>query len=61
MNNLTVRAKLTLAFGGLSLLVLLIAGLAVKTLGDANARFEGYVNGVNARASTAHLLREAID
>ncbi|WP_394778210.1 methyl-accepting chemotaxis protein [Undibacterium sp.] len=61
MNNLTVRAKLTLAFGGLALLVLLIAGLALKTLGDANARFENYVNGINARANTAHLVREAID
>jgi methyl-accepting chemotaxis protein len=61
MNNMTVRAKLAWAFGGLSLLVLLIAGLAVKTLGDANERFEGYVNGINARAGTAHLVREAID
>ncbi|MFZ6647779.1 methyl-accepting chemotaxis protein [Undibacterium sp. TJN25] len=61
MNNLTVRAKLTLAFGGLALMVLLIAGLALKTLGDANARFEDYVNGINARANMAHLVREAID
>ena len=61
MNNLTVRAKLTWAFGGLSFLILLIAGLAIKTLGDANDRFEGYINGVNARTSTAHLVREAVD
>jgi methyl-accepting chemotaxis protein-1 (serine sensor receptor) len=61
MNNMTVRAKLTWSFGGLTLLVLLIAGLAVKTLGDANERFESYVNGINARANTAHLVREAID
>ncbi|WP_411877565.1 methyl-accepting chemotaxis protein [Polaromonas sp. YR568] len=61
MNNLTVRAKLTAAFGGLAFLVLLIAGLAIKTLGDANERFEGYVNGIGARANTAHLVREAID
>ena len=61
MNNMTVRAKLTWAFGGLAMMVLLIAGLAVKTLGDANERFEGYVNGINARANTAHLVREAID
>jgi len=61
MNTLTVRAKLTATFGGLAFLVLLIAGLAIKTLGDANDRFDGYVNGINARASTAHLVREAID
>ncbi|MDO8283958.1 MAG: methyl-accepting chemotaxis protein [Rhodoferax sp.] len=61
MNSMTVRAKLAWAFGGLSFMVLLIAGLAVKTLGDANERFEGYVKGINARANTAHLVREAID
>jgi methyl-accepting chemotaxis protein len=61
MNTMTVRAKLTWAFGGLALLVLLIAGMAIKTLGDANVRFENYVNGVNARAETAHVVREAID
>ena len=61
MNTMTVRAKLTWAFGGLALLVLLIAGMAVKTLGDANARFENYVTGINERADTAHLVREAID
>ncbi len=61
MDNMTVRAKLTWAFGGLALMVLLIAGLAVKTLGDSNARFENYVKGINARANTAHLVREAVD
>jgi hypothetical protein len=61
MNNLTVRAKLTWAFGGLAFLVLLISALAIKDLGDANKRFESYVEGVNASAETAHLVREAID
>jgi methyl-accepting chemotaxis protein len=61
MNNLTVRTKLTWAFGSLVLFVLLIAALSIKTLGDANERFESYVNGINARASTAHLMREAVD
>lgn len=61
MNNLTVKAKLTWAFGGLALLVLLIAALSIKSLGDANERFESYVDGVRARADTAHLVREAID
>jgi methyl-accepting chemotaxis protein len=61
MNNITVRAKLTLAFGGLALLVLLIAGLAIKSLSDANLRYDTYVNGISARANTAHLVREGID
>lgn len=61
MNTMTVRAKLTWAFGGLALLVLLIAGMAIKTLGDANARFENYITGINERSDTAHMVREAID
>jgi methyl-accepting chemotaxis protein len=61
MHTMTVRAKLTAAFGGLALMVLLIAGLAVQTLGAANTRFEHFVSGINAQANTAHLVREAID
>ena len=61
MSKLTVRGKLTWAFGGLAFLVLLVAGLSIKFLGDANQRFESYITGINARASTAHLVREAID
>lgn len=61
MNNMTVRAKLVWTFGGISLMVLLIAGLALKSLGDANERFMNYVAGINARANTAHLVREAVD
>ncbi len=61
MNNMTVRAKLAWAFGGLSMLVLLIAGVAVTMLGDADERFDAYVDGISARSNTAHLVREAID
>jgi methyl-accepting chemotaxis protein len=61
MKNLSVRARLTWAFGGLALMVLLVAGLALKELGDANSRFENFVNGINQRAKTTHLVREAVD
>jgi len=61
MKTLAVRAKLSLAFGGLILLVLAIAGFSVKGLADANARFENYVNGINAQASTTARVRAAID
>lgn len=61
MKNLTVRTKLTLAFGSLILMVLVIASFSVKDLADANARFENYVSGINARASTAARVRAAID
>jgi hypothetical protein len=41
---LTVRGKLTLAFGGLAALVLLVAGLSMKSVADANERFVNYVH-----------------
>lgn len=61
MKNLTVRARLTLAFGGLGALVLLIASISILTLSDAKENFDKYVNGIGARTNTAHLVREAID
>ncbi|RZI82795.1 MAG: methyl-accepting chemotaxis protein [Rubrivivax sp.] len=58
---MTVRAKLILAFGGLTAVVLLVAGLSFKALGDANDRFMNYVNGINARANVAADVRTAVD
>ncbi|WP_310731976.1 methyl-accepting chemotaxis protein [Methylibium sp. Root1272] len=60
-SNMTVRAKLTLAFGGLSVLVLLVAGLAVRSLADEHDQFVDYVHGVNARAQAAANVRSAVD
>lgn len=56
----TVRAKLCMAFGGLSLMVLLVAVLSLMSLSDANGRFEHYVNGINARAMIASQIRTAV-
>lgn len=61
MRHLTVRAKLTYAFGGLTGMIVIIGALAIKTLGDTNARFESYVAGINARQNTAHKVREAVE
>jgi len=60
VNNLTVRAKLTWAFGLLALTVLLISCFAVKSLSDANQRFEGFVNGIAERVDTAGQVRSAV-
>jgi methyl-accepting chemotaxis protein len=57
----TLRAKLGLAFGGLALLVLLVAGLSIMALQDSNDRFENYVRGINARATLAMQVRAAVD
>jgi methyl-accepting chemotaxis protein len=61
MNNMTVRAKLGLAFAGLSLAVIFVSLLALRTLSEANNRFESYVGGLGARAEMAHEVREAVD
>jgi methyl-accepting chemotaxis protein len=59
--TMTVRAKLTTAFGGLALVVALVAGLALTALNNSNRSFTAYVNGVNARAIMADGVRTAVD
>ncbi|MCT7318178.1 methyl-accepting chemotaxis protein [Ralstonia sp. CHL-2022] len=61
INNLTVRAKLTVAFGFLAGLVLLVSALAVQALSESNGRFSKYVNDINARATLAEEVRTAVD
>lgn len=60
-NNLTVKAKLTLVFGVLAFMVLLISGFAIKTLGNANERLTDFVNGINARALASAGVRTAVE
>lgn len=60
-SNWTVRAKLTLGFGGLALLLLLISGGSWKAQSDAHEDFEHYLEGIGARADLAHGVRSAID
>ena len=59
--HLTIRAKLSLAFTGLALMVLLVAGLSLSALGKASDRFADYVVGFNTQATTAEHLRTAVD
>jgi methyl-accepting chemotaxis protein len=60
-NNLSVKAKLSGAFGLLALVVLIVSGLSLKALNDANDRFAGYIKGINARADMAEAVRTAVD
>jgi methyl-accepting chemotaxis protein len=60
-HNMTVRAKLSLAFSVLAMLVLLVAGMSLKSLSDVNDRFSSYVRGLNARAMMAGSVRAAVD
>ncbi|PRD66697.1 methyl-accepting chemotaxis protein [Malikia granosa] len=58
---MSVRLKLTLAFGGIAALVLLVAGLSLLALNAANQRFMDYVDGLNARATLAAHIQAAVD
>ena len=58
---MTVRGKLTWAFGALAALVLAVAGFSVKALGEADMRFANFVDGINARALEAAKVRTAVD
>ncbi|MFZ5486695.1 MAG: methyl-accepting chemotaxis protein [Pseudomonadota bacterium] len=60
MKKTAVRAQLGWAFGGLALLVLIVAVFAIKGLHDANLRFENYVQGMGARLNAAHETQEAV-
>lgn len=61
MKSMTVRAKLTWAFGGLALMVLLVAGLAMKSLSDADKDFSDYIDGVAQRGALVHEVRQSVD
>ncbi|MEX3969909.1 methyl-accepting chemotaxis protein [Paraburkholderia caribensis] len=61
LQNLSVKGKLSVGFGLLVLVVLISSAMALKTLYDANMRFSGFVNGINARAEAAAAIRAAVD
>lgn len=60
-NNLTVRTKLALGFGGLAFLLLLISGISWRALSQAHLDFEHYIQGISARASMAQGVHTAVD
>ena len=57
--NLTVRTRLMSAFGLLVALVVLVAAIALMSLGEAHQRLESYVNETSARSVQAAALRGA--
>ncbi|MFM0053841.1 methyl-accepting chemotaxis protein [Caballeronia grimmiae] len=61
MQPLTVRAKLALSFTLLTGVVLIVSAVSLNALGDANQRFFGFIEGINARAEMAEQLRQAVD
>ena len=59
MKNWSVKKQLSLAFGALAMLVLLVSLLALRGLSGANDRFAGYVGGAAERESMAVDVRIA--
>ena len=57
MKKLTVKQQLSLAFGALAVLVLLVSLLGLRSLNSANERFSGYVSGPAERESLATDVR----
>lgn len=61
LNKLTVKTKLSAAFGFLAFVLILASAVSLKELSDANDRFAHFVSGINARAQTADAIRAAVD
>ncbi|WP_321895098.1 methyl-accepting chemotaxis protein [Paraburkholderia heleia] len=61
LHTLSMKAKLTSAFGILALIVLTVSGLSLMQLNEANNRFSGYIGGIQARADMAEAVRTAVD
>ncbi|RQQ21733.1 methyl-accepting chemotaxis protein [Burkholderia stagnalis] len=61
VSNMTVKFKLVLGFGLLTILVLSVSGFAMNSLYTAEKRFEGFVKGINVRAQLAEHIRTAVD
>jgi len=61
LKHLSVKTKLSVAFGVLAAIVLIISGISLKALNDSNDRFYGFISGINARAEMAESIRTAVD
>ncbi len=61
MGDLTVRSKLSVAFGGLAAMTLVVSALAIFDLRAANDRFTSYVKGIDARSNAAAHVDNAVN
>jgi methyl-accepting chemotaxis protein len=61
LRNMSIRTRLSLAFGALTVTVVGVATLSVVDLEDANSRFTHYTEGLSARANVAAQVRSAVD
>ncbi|QRQ84146.1 methyl-accepting chemotaxis protein [Cupriavidus oxalaticus] len=61
LKNLSIRTRLLAGFGTLAGVVLVVSAYSLHALGDATEGFNGYLNGLNARAEVAAQVRSAVD
>ncbi len=61
MNKLSIKGKLLIVMGFMTLLLLIMAVLSLAALSNANERLDSFVNGVNARAEMASDVRGAVN
>ena len=59
--HMSVRARLSSAFGLLAFLVLVASAVAIRGLNEADRSFVSFVNGINARALLATSIRSGVD
>ncbi len=59
--NLSVKTKLTGAFGLLILMIVAVSAAALQSIKEDGDQFTGYVQGVEARAAAANQVRLAVD
>ncbi|MBP0621484.1 methyl-accepting chemotaxis protein [Cupriavidus consociatus] len=59
--NLSIRTRMLAGFGTLAGMVLVVSAYSLHALGDATEGFNGYLNGLNARAEMAAQVRSAVD
>ncbi|WP_179708899.1 methyl-accepting chemotaxis protein [Paraburkholderia bryophila] len=58
---MSIKAKLIVGFGMLSVIVVAVSGLSLKALSDSTDGFSDFVHGINARADMAVQVRTAVD
>jgi methyl-accepting chemotaxis protein len=61
MKEINVKSRLTLGFGLIATMVMIVSGFSLKALNDSNARFRDYLGGVSSRGNMAAQVRTAVD
>ncbi|WP_186041687.1 methyl-accepting chemotaxis protein [Burkholderia gladioli] len=61
INKWSVKTKLTVAFGFLAAMVVIVSGFSLSGIVESHERFSSYVEGVNARSNAAQAIRRAVD